>query len=133
MSLGFALSVRNARAQAVVDHLDKAALPGSLAIFATAQPSTGDPPGGAPLASIPLQKPCGTVANGVITFNVTQPGQVNPGGTAVWARGYDGDGNFVVDGNVAVTGTPGAAFTLDNVVLLLGAFVFLSAATLSEP
>lgn len=133
MSLGFALSVRNARAQAVVDQLDKAALPGSLAIFATAQPPTGDPPGGAWLVNIPLQKPCGTVANGVITFAVTQPAQVNPGGTALWARGYDGDGNFVVDGNVAVTGTPGAAFTLDNVDLNLGAFVFLSTATLSEP
>ncbi len=133
MSLGFSLSVRNARAQAVVDQLDKATLPGSLAVFATTQPATGAPPGGAPLVTIPLQKPCGTVANGVITFAVTQPGQINPGGNAAWVRAYDGDGNFVVDGDCAVTGTPGAAFTLDNVTLNLGAFVFLSAATLSEP
>ncbi len=73
MSLGFSLAVRNARAQAVVDQLDKAALPGSLALFATPQPPTGDPPGGGWLVNIPLQRPCGTVANGVITFAVTQP------------------------------------------------------------
>ena len=37
------------------------------------------------------------------------------------------------DGNVAVTGTPGAAFTLPDVVLYAGAFVFLFGATLTEP
>jgi hypothetical protein len=48
-------------------------------------------------------------------------------------RGKDGDGNWVLDGDAAVTGTPGAAFTLADVVLYAGAFVFLFEATLSEP
>lgn len=133
MSLSFSTAARNARAEAIIAQFDKAATPGTLELYSTTQPSPGAAAGGSPLAIIPLQKPCGTVSGGVISFITSQPAQVSPGGTVLWARGKDGDGYWVLDGNVAVTGTSGAAFTLADVVLYAGAFVFLFNATLTEP
>lgn len=133
MSLALSDLVRNARANAIVGQLDRAATGGRLELYYTAQPAPGAAAGGSPGAIITLQKPCGSVAGGVITFATTIPAQVNPGGTVLWARAKDGDGYWMLDGNVAVTGTPGAAFTLPDVVLYAGAFVFLFGATLTEP
>jgi len=133
MSLVFSGAVRSARAQATVNQFDKAATPGRLELYKTTQPAPGGAAGGSPIATITLQKPCGTVNAGAIQFAITPPAQINPGGTVLWVRGVDGDGNWVCDGDVAVTGTPGAAFTLGDVVLYAGAFVFLFNATLTEP
>lgn len=133
MSLAFSPALRQARAEAVVGQLDAAATPGSIELYATTQPASGGAAGGSPLAVTVLQKPCGSVAGGIVSFAVSLPAQVVTGGTVLWARAKDGDGNWVIDGNVAVTGTPGAGFTLDDVVLYAGAFVFLFGATLTEP
>jgi len=133
MSLVFSDATRSARAQATIGQLDKAATPGRLELYATTQPAAGAAPGGSPMATITLPRPPGTVLNGVVTFAISNPAQINPGGTVLWARGVDGDGNWVLDGNVAVTGTPGAAFTVDSIVLYAGAFIFLFGATLTEP
>lgn len=133
MSLGFSPSLRQARAEATVGRLDAASAPGSIELYATAQPAFGAAAGGSPLAVMTLQKPCGSASGGVIAFAPSLPAQVVTGGTVLWARAKDGDGNWVIDGNVAVTGTPGAGFTLDDVVLYAGAFVFLFGATLTEP
>ncbi|MEF8769422.1 hypothetical protein [Candidatus Accumulibacter contiguus] len=133
MSLFFSDFVRNARANAIVAQLDRAATPGTLELYYTTQPAAGAAPGGSPATIITLQKPCGTVSAGVISFTTTQPAQLLTGGTVLWARARDGDGYWMLDGNVAVTGTPGAAFTLPDVVMYAGAFVFLFNATLTEP
>lgn len=133
MSLFFSDFVRNARANAIVAQLDRAATPGTLELYYTTQPAAGAAPGGSPATIITLQKPCGTVSAGVISFTTTQPAQLPTGGTVLWARARDGDGYWMLDGNVAVTGTPGAAFTLPDVVMYAGAFVFLFNATLTEP
>lgn len=133
MSLVFAPSVRDARAAAVVAQFDKAVAPGTIELYATTQPAAGAAPGGSPITTLTLAKPCGVVSDGVIAFFDSAPAQVLTSATVLWARGKDGDGSWVVDGNVAVTGTPGAAFTLDTVALLAGAFVFLHNATLTEP
>ena len=133
MSLVFSTATRSARAEATVGQFDKAATAGRLELYTTTQPDPGAAAGGSPIATITLHKPCGTVTNGVIAFAVSVPVQILSTGAVLWARGVDGDGNWVCDGNVAVTGTAGAAFTLDDVTLYAGAFVFLFNATLSEP
>lgn len=133
MSLSFSPTLRQARAEAVVGRIDAAANPGSLELYATTQPAPGAAPGGSPMAVMGLQKPCGSVVGGVIYFVASLPAQVLSSGTARWARVKDGDGLWVIDGNVAVTGTPGAGFTIGDVVLYAGAFVFLFGATLTEP
>ncbi len=133
MGFHLSLSARNARAAALVSQIDKASSAGTLKIFTTTQPAPGGAPSGTPIAIVPLQKPCGTVANGQITFAITQPAQISASGTAVWARAEDGDGNWVADGDIAVTGTPDAAFTIGSTALFAGAFIFLFNATLTEP
>lgn len=133
MSIHFSPALRQARAEAVIAKLDAAATPGSIELYLTTQPAAGGPAGGSPVAVTVLQKPCGSAIDGVIHFAVSLPAQIVTGGTVLWARGKDGDGNWVIDGNVAVTGTPGAGFTLDDVVVYAGAFVFLAGATLTEP
>lgn len=133
MSLSFSDLIRNARAQATVGQIDRAATPGTLELYATTQPAAGAAPGGSPMTTITLQKPCGTVTDGVIHFAITPPAQIATTGSVLWARARDGDGYWLLDGNVATTGTPGAAFTLDDVELFAGAFVFLFNATLTEP
>ncbi len=133
MSLSFCLALRNARAEAVVEKIDAAATPGTIELYSTPQPLPGAAAGGLPMALTVLQAPCGIVSDGVVFFSSSLPAQVVTGGTVLWARAKDGDGNWVIDGNVAVTGTPGAGFTLDDVVLYAGAFVFLFGATLTEP
>ncbi len=132
MSLAFSDFVRDARANALVAQLDRAATPGTLELYYTAQPASGAE-GGSPATIITLQKPCGIVSAGVIHFTTTQPAQLPTSGTVLWARARDGDGYWMLDGNVAVTGTPDAAFTLPDVVMYAGAFVFLFGATLTEP
>ncbi len=133
MSLAFSDFVRDARANALIGQIDRAANPGTLELYYTTQPAAGAAPGGSPATTITLQKPCGTVSAGVIHFTTTQPAQLPDSGTVLWARVKDGDGYWMADGNVAVTGTPGAAFTLPEVELYAGAFVFLFGATLTEP
>lgn len=133
MSLYFSDRVRDARANALVAQIDLAATPGTLELYCTTQPAAGAAPGGSPATIITLQKPCGTVAGGVITFATTQPSQLVVSGTVLWARVRDGDGYWLLDGNVAVTGTPGAAFTLADVAIFAGAFVFMFGATFTEP
>lgn len=133
MSVLFCPSLRQARAEAVVERVDAGSGAGSIALYATTQPAGGAAPGGLPMATLRLQKPCGSVADGVIHFAASLPDQVLSSGIVLWARVYDGDGFWVIDGNVAETGTPGAAFTLDNPNLYAGSFVFLFGATLTEP
>ena len=133
MSLSFADSLRTARALATVAQLDRAATPATLSLYYTTQPAAGADPGGSAAAVITLQKPCGTVTDGVIHFATTQPAQVAASGQVLWARARDGDGYWLIDGHVALTGTPGAVFTLDDIDLYAGAFVFLFNATLTEP
>lgn len=132
MSTHFSPALRTARAEQIIGKLDAAATPGRIEVYATTQPSPGAE-GGTPLATIVLQKPCGTAANGVLAFAITPPAQVATSGTILWARGKDGNGNWVLDGNVAVTGTPGATFTMDSVSVFAGAFLFLFGATFTEP
>lgn len=135
MGFAWSLDIRNARLEAIRGQIDRANAPGRIRVYATTQPTPGGASGGAPMVSIVLQKPCGTVANGVLTFATSTPAQINPGGGALWARVEDGDGYWLGDGNVAVTGTPGAAFTLADTTLYAGAFLFLfgPAASISEP
>lgn len=133
MSLALSTAVRSARAQTLADLLDAGTIGGKVELYSTTQPAAGGAAGGSPQVTIRLQKPCGTVTDGVLAFATTAPGQVTPGGDVLWARLYDGDNVWIGDGDVGITGDPDAAFTLDDNTLLLGAFVFLSGATLTEP
>lgn len=56
------------------------------------------------LGTLTFSQPCGTVSVGVLTGDaITEDSAADNNGTASWARAVDGDGTFVMDGDVGVT------------------------------
>lgn len=128
--LGLTPALKQARATATLNKIDAAATAGKLLIFGTARPATGGDPGGSALATVILQKPCGTVGeDGTLTLSAAQSVQVVETGAPVWGRITDGDGNAVLDGSAGIAD---ADFLVDQEVMYVGAFVTLVAGVFAE-
>lgn len=91
-----------ARLAATLDTIDAGADNGTIAFYATARPSLGGSPGGAPLVVVVLASPCGTIADGKLSLAQDDDtgDQITTSGAAVWARIFNGDGVGVADGDV---------------------------------
>lgn len=85
-------------------------------------------PGGAPttlLAEIPLDDPCGVVANNQLVLSSSTIALVAATGLATWARIVNGNGAWVLDSEVSdMSGS--AAIKLSNVNLFEGGKVELA-------
>lgn len=107
MALGFATTLRTARASQIVAAIDAGAGAGKLRLYNGTRPATG----GAVttlLAELTFSDPCGTVTNGVLTFSaITSDASADTTGTATWFRIVDSTGAFVLDGTITVTGGGG--------------------------
>jgi len=107
MALGFATTLRTARASQIVAAIDAGAGAGKLRLYNGTRPATG----GAVttlLAELTFSDPCGTVTNGVLTFSaIASDTSANNTGTATWFRIVDSTGAFVLDGTITVTGGGG--------------------------
>lgn len=73
-----------------------------ILLFSDVSAATGSTPAGAPLATIELTKPCGTIAGGVLSLSPADPGgalvmQTGVPRAAHWLRG---DGVLVAAGTV---------------------------------
>lgn len=73
-----------------------------ILLFSDVSAATGSTPAGAPLATISLAKPCGTIAGGVLSLSPAEPGgalvmQTGVPRAAHWLRG---DGVLVAAGTV---------------------------------
>lgn len=106
MPLRFSLRLRNARAQQIINDLDTGVNHATFQFF------TGEMPvenGGVIttqtlVGSCTLSKPCGTVEGGVLTFNLIADDPVaDATGVINFARGFDGNGDFVIDGDCGLT------------------------------
>lgn len=112
MSIGFDTDLRNARALAIVAAIDAGADEydsGHLLIYSGERPDTGydiDEYDNELLVDFFLPFPCGTVSNGVLTFDAIEDVISLAEGVAAWARITDADGNFVMD--MSVTDTEGS-------------------------
>lgn len=62
--------------------------------------SVNDAPGTPMLVEIPLQKPCGTVAGGVLTLVQHEDGLIAETGIATWARVVNGNDTVAFDCDV---------------------------------
>ena len=113
MSIGFDADLRNNRALVIVAAIDAGAdeyASGHLLIYSGDRPATGgevDEYDNELLVDFFLPFPCGTVSNGVLTFNAIEDAVAVASGTAVWARITDADDNFVMDLSVTETGGSG--------------------------
>jgi len=107
MALGFATTLRTARASQIVAAIDAGAGAGKLRLYNGTRPATG----GAVttlLAELTFSDPCGTVTNGVLTFSaIASDTSANNTGTATWFRIVDSTSAFVLDGTITVTGGGG--------------------------
>lgn len=134
MSLGFSTDLRNARAQSIIDRLDDGAgSPGYIEFYAGTRPTTGAAVTSQTLmGTIVLGLPSGTVANGVMTLtSTTDDLSVDADGTISWARMYNGNDEFVIDGSCGLAGS-GSDFILNTVTAQAGGFLSVNNGTITE-
>lgn len=130
MTVGLAVTLRNARANLISAAVDAGAGPGLFRVYDGTRPATG---GTATtlLAELTFSDPSAAAASGgVLTFNaITADPSANASGTATWGRMVDSTGAFVDDFSV---GTSGADFNLNTVTITSGVQVSCTSATLTE-
>lgn len=85
------------------------------------------------LATLKFSKPCGAVANGVLTMSaITQDEAADATGTATWARIKGGDDGTVMDIDVSIVGGTGA-LQLNTTSIVAGGPVFITSFVISIP
>jgi hypothetical protein len=117
MTIGMSVTVRNSRLQELIDSIDfgldeydeyDAA---KLLIYSGTRVATGvaldEYDDAVLLASFDLPFPCGSVVNGVLTFNSVADTIGLVSGLATWARVVDYLGTFIMDMSVTIAGSGG--------------------------
>lgn len=113
----------NAAATAVKDGLDSGAGDGKMDIYDGLMPNSSDDAITTQvlLGTLTLQKPCGTVANGVLTFVKPDPCLAAvAAGIARFARFTNSAGVAVVDGDISKAGGGGSITLLTTVIAING-------------
>ena len=102
-------------------------------IFGTTRPgSPSDAPGAAPMVTILLQNPVGTVEAGGMTLVQVEPGLIMTGGAPTWARVVSRAGTTAFDMDVALDGDEESDATcrLSTLALFPGGLVSITSAVL---
>lgn len=132
MALAYATTLRNARLDAVDDDVNGGGGAGFLRIYDGTRPASG---GAATtlLAELALSATAfGAAASGVLTANgITADSSANAGAptNATWFRLVDNAGVFVVDGDVAASGSD---LNLSSIAITAGDSVSVSAFSITE-
>lgn len=132
-----AVSLRNARLQAVADAIDAGTEPGTLTLYTGPRPGNGAAVDGQiALVEIPCPRPfAASVENGVLEGAAFEEVMATAQGDAVWGRYRDGDGEFVADADVGeldAEGAPTSDINLPSAMIFAGMLVRVTAATLAE-
>ena len=132
MALGLSTTVRNARAQILIDAINAGTGAGKAKFYDGIRPATGGTVTNL-LGTINFADPCAPApVDGVTTFSAMQTGVTATGtGTVTWARIEDSEGTFVMDASVTITGD-GGDFTFGAVDWETGAPYAITSATLTE-
>lgn len=128
-------ALRNDWGQDIITRLDAGAGPAQIRFYAGTQPASVNTAitGQTLLGTLTCSDPCGTVTNGVVTFNaVTQDSEADATGTASFARLTDSDGNAVVDLDVTATGG-GGAITMNTVAIVIGGPILMNSLVFTIP
>lgn len=133
MSIVLNTTLKNARLTAIKDAVDADTNPGKIKIYTGPQPDPGaELTTQTLLAELTFSKPCGTVSNGVLTFDDIAEEDLAPAtGTAAWARLSDGAGTWVADVDVGTSGS-GAAIILNTTNIYQGGIVRITSAQITE-
>jgi len=131
MTIGLSTTVRNARLTAIKDAIDAGSGAGKLKFYNGARPATGGA-GTTLLGTCTLNDTCGTVADGVLTFDVDPKptdSTADATGTVTWARITDSDDTFVADLSV---GTADADIIVNLTSIVAGGVIEVTAAAITE-
>lgn len=123
MAVTYTTAVKTARMNAVVTQIDAGTAAGKLKIRTAAD---------AVLATITLTDPCGTVTNGVLTFDFDPDISATAGasGTAANAIITDSDDVTIISG--LTVGTSGTDIVLDSTSITSGQTVTITAGTITH-
>lgn len=132
-----ALSARNKLAASTARRadIDLASTPGVLKLYPSPRPATGAAAGVTLLATIVFSDPCGTVDAAGLHLTSPAPAQAVAAGIIRWGRIEDGDGNFVMDGDVRMAADSDVAIAdilIDVAQVYVGSFVNLTSAVIAE-
>ena len=119
MAVTYSTACKTARMNAVVAQIDAGAGTSTIEIGTAGMASV--------LAVFDLPDPCGTVTNGVLTFDMDP---ANNDGTAAAAQIKNGDGTAVITG--LTVGTSGADINLDSVSITTGQTVTLTTGSITH-
>ncbi|MGE0256817.1 MAG: hypothetical protein AB7N54_19490 [Alphaproteobacteria bacterium] len=122
MSVDYSNAVKDARLAVVRDVIDADTDPGKIEIGTAGMAAV--------LATIPLEKPCGTVAGQTLTFDAPVEGTASAAGTAAEARIKDGAGNVVVSG--LTVGLADADVVLGSITLSAGLTVRIESGSIAH-
>ena len=125
MAVTYSTACKTARMEAVVAQIDAGAGTSTIEIGTAAMASV--------LAVFDLPNPCGTVTNGVLTFDMDpdlSDASANNDGTAAAAQIKNGDGTAVITG--LTVGTSGTDIVLDSVSITTGQTVTLTTGTITH-
>lgn len=120
-------ALRAARHALVTTQLDD----GSLTLYSGARPAFGDTSSLAPQAVITLASPAGTLAGLVFTLALPLAGLRTAAAAITWGRFCDSTGTILMDVDVSSTSAGTGDVLLDNTSGSIGAFVEITAATLT--
>ena len=114
MTLSVSFDLKNARLIAVVAFLDTGAGVARVRIYPGVRVLVGAAPNSGFLAELPLQKPSGSVLDGLLTLAAGDPVLNANSGVATWARVVNGNGETAFDCDVSdMTGAGEIAFDCD--------------------
>ena len=123
MAVNYATAIKNTRMSAVVTAIDAGSGAGKINVYTSGYANL--------IVSIALADPCGTVANGALTFSgMPKTGTGAYAGNAAIARIVDSDNNVVLEG--LTVGTSGTDIIIDNVNIAVGQTVNITAGTITH-
>lgn len=130
MALGFATTLRNARADQIKTAIDAGGTAGFLRIYDGSRPATGGTVTTL-LAELTFSFPSAPASSGgVLTFSaITADASANATGVATWGRMVTSAGVFVDDFSV---GTSGADLNLNSTTITILQQVSVTSGTITE-
>jgi len=130
MTISFATSLLNSRADQITAARDGGSGAGSIRIYDGTRPAKG---GTATtlLAEVNFSDPSGSSSNGVLTANNIAAQDAVANGTASWFREVDSGGAFVLDGSITADGG-GGDLEVNTTQIVVGNPVEITSYTITE-
>ena len=134
-TIRIATSVKNSMLTVLRDAIDAGTAGGMIKLYSGSMPNTPETnvTSQVLLGTLVCSAVCGTVANGVLTFNtITPDAQADASGTATWARIADSDGVAVIDCDVTVT-TGTGALKINTTTIIINGPISAASLTMALP